>query len=260
MTMAVPFLAPSLVAFRNELNARYPNRDKASDGWIGDAAHSSRESDHNPDDDGMVHALDLDEDTDGNTADSGPELEWLSEHLRNSRDPRIKYVIYEGRIFAGRNGPSPWVWRPYVGGSNLHTKHMHTSVTYDEVGENSTAPWLPQDAAPIPEDDDDMWLHASRFTGVHLVDGGEVTWISDQATVNELAFQGVRIYRMDANEQDARYFINTRGAQIDEELLASEKAQEAYLAAIKVSGGGDGLSADEVEDVVRDVFADAGQE
>ena len=34
------FLAPSLVALRNGVNAKFPKRDKKSDGWIGDPTHS----------------------------------------------------------------------------------------------------------------------------------------------------------------------------------------------------------------------------
>jgi hypothetical protein len=56
------YLAPSLVALRAELDAKWPRRDRSSDGWIGDAAHSSRASQHNPDwssvPPGSVDALD----------------------------------------------------------------------------------------------------------------------------------------------------------------------------------------------------------
>jgi len=38
-------LARSLEPLRNEVNAAAPNRSKASDGTIGDTAHSSRASD-----------------------------------------------------------------------------------------------------------------------------------------------------------------------------------------------------------------------
>ena len=41
-------LAPSLVHARAEVNAGWPGRDKTSDGWIGDTAHQSTGSDHNP--------------------------------------------------------------------------------------------------------------------------------------------------------------------------------------------------------------------
>lgn len=42
------YLAPSLAQLRAEVNARWPKRSKASDGTIGDRAHSARTSDHNP--------------------------------------------------------------------------------------------------------------------------------------------------------------------------------------------------------------------
>lgn len=140
--MPTPYLVPSLVQLRAEANALYPNRDKSSDGWIGDAAHQSRVSDHNPDAKGAVHAFDLDEDLDGNQSDTGGELMFLAEHIRQTRDPRVKYVIYERRIFSGNGRIQPWVWRLYTG-VNAHLKHMHVSVTSTAVGEDDIRPWFP---------------------------------------------------------------------------------------------------------------------
>lgn len=60
-------LAPALVTLRDEINKRFPNRSTISDGTIGDAAHASRDSDHNPwvidtDGVGVVTAIDITED------------------------------------------------------------------------------------------------------------------------------------------------------------------------------------------------------
>ncbi|MFK0249295.1 peptidoglycan-binding protein [Amycolatopsis azurea] len=128
-------LANALVDLRNEVNIRWPSRDRASDGTIGDAAHASRSSDHNPwvKDAlgvGVVRALDVD--VDG--IDSG----WLAEYLRQrgrNGDLRLTgggYVILNRRItnndFSG--------WHAYTG-SNPHTSHLHVSFSrtrYDDRG------------------------------------------------------------------------------------------------------------------------------
>ena len=51
------------VTLRDQIDRRWPKRDKASDGWIGDAAHLARgsASDHTPNKAGVVHAIDIDE-------------------------------------------------------------------------------------------------------------------------------------------------------------------------------------------------------
>ena len=52
------------VTLRDQVNKRFPKRKKDSDGWIGDAQHAARgdQSDHNPDANGWVHAIDIDKD------------------------------------------------------------------------------------------------------------------------------------------------------------------------------------------------------
>ncbi len=127
-------LAGSLTALRNQINALSPNRSKISDGTIGDAAHSSRTSDHNPDAGGVVRGMDITHDP-VHGIDSGG----LAEALLASRDARIKYVISNGRIASGAGGPSPWIWRKYTG-KNPHNHHVHISVVSGKAGD-ATAPW-----------------------------------------------------------------------------------------------------------------------
>jgi len=123
-------LAESLKALRTQLNEAYPQRRKSSDGTIGDEAHASRSSDHNPwvkdGATGIVTAIDLTHDP-----ASGVDSQKLAEAILASRDERIKYVISNKRICSGSDGPSPWVWRKYTG-SNPHNKHMHLSVKPDK--------------------------------------------------------------------------------------------------------------------------------
>ena len=50
------------VTLRQQIDERWPARDRRSDGWIGDARHQkNRRSLHNPDKHGVVYALDIDE-------------------------------------------------------------------------------------------------------------------------------------------------------------------------------------------------------
>lgn len=113
-------VALSLEVLLEQLNEAAPFRSKISDGSIGDPAHSSRESDHNPNPLGVVCARDFTHDP-ANNADMN---EW-AEALRASRDPRIKYVIWNRRIFSSTE--APWIWRAYSG-INPHDHHMHVSV------------------------------------------------------------------------------------------------------------------------------------
>ena len=120
-------LAPSLAQLRREINARWPGRDKSTDGTIGDAAHSSRVSDHNPNARRSVNAIDIDED--------GIDA-WGLVDLAIT-DPRVNYVIYERKIWQRKHGFKP---RPYSG-INAHTKHIHVSIIQSAWAEQDTDPW-----------------------------------------------------------------------------------------------------------------------
>lgn len=118
---------------RNQINNRWKNRDKASDGWIGDSAHQARISDHNPDSKGLVHAIDIDEDLRGSKNDNV----WLADQIianarmKRAGSDRLKYVVYENQIASGTYQSTFWTWR----GDNFgHDIHMHISFT--TKGEN----------------------------------------------------------------------------------------------------------------------------
>jgi hypothetical protein len=143
-------LAKSLETLRAQVNKQYPGRSKASDGTIGDAAHSSRASDHNPHvkdgATGVVTALDLTHDP-----KNGVDIQALANALVASKDSRIKYIICNGRIVSGSGQKSPaWQWRPYTG-KNAHAKHVHISVKSAKSSYDDTSAWaLPGAAAPKP--------------------------------------------------------------------------------------------------------------
>jgi Putative peptidoglycan binding domain len=132
------FLAPSLRALFAEVNQTAPRRNKRSDGSIGDASHQARKSDHNPDRNagGVVRAIDVTHDPTG-----GCDCNRLSAKIRERRDSRVAYVIWNRRIMAGHGGPSPWVWRRYTG-QNPHDHHMHVSIQHTRAAETGGGSWL----------------------------------------------------------------------------------------------------------------------
>lgn len=130
-------VAACLEVLRKEINAMAPGRSKASDGTIGNAAHATRDSDHNPwvldNGKGVVTALDITHDP-AHGCDCGA----LAETLRANRDGRIKYVIWNRQIMSAII--SPWKWRPYSG-ANPHNKHVHISVRPEKDKFDSQASW-----------------------------------------------------------------------------------------------------------------------
>lgn len=127
-------LATSLAVLLGQVNKKWPQRSKSSDGTIGDAAHRSRPSDHNPDEDGVVKALDVTHDP-----LNGVDSHQLALGLVAARDRRIAYIIDNRKICSGEGQRNPaWVWRPYSG-SNPHNKHVHISVR--KSLRDDTTPW-----------------------------------------------------------------------------------------------------------------------
>lgn len=135
--MTAAFLVTALVQVRTEFNALSPKRDTGSDGWIGDAAHQDEVSDHNPDSQGRVLAVDIDS--------TGPwpthfdtYVEYLVARQRSGADDRLEYVIWNRRI-ASRS--SKWIWKAYSGTNDPHTGHAHFSARHDHVGNTSGRTW-----------------------------------------------------------------------------------------------------------------------
>lgn len=124
-------MAKSLEILRSQVNAKWPARSKNSDGSIGDVSHSSRASDHNPDNGGVVRAIDITHDPKG-----GFDSYAFADMLLKNQDKRLKYVISNRRIGSGPAGPSPGVWRKYTG-ANPHDHHCHISVVADSRGDDT---------------------------------------------------------------------------------------------------------------------------
>ena len=110
---------------RQQIDDSYPDRDRTSDGVVGDARHSARASDHNPDAKGIVRAIDIDRDLSGKKK---PDLmPYLADQIRHAAksDKRIAYIIFAGKIASPRMA---WRWRKYSG-INPHDHHCHISFS-----------------------------------------------------------------------------------------------------------------------------------
>jgi hypothetical protein len=133
--MAVPYLVPCLVHLREQFNHEFPDRAKGADGWIGDAAHQSGTSDHNPNAQGAVRAIDITTDL----ARPGVSLWDVCEMLRGNS--RLEYIIHMRKIASRSQG---WTWHTYTG-TDPHTNHAHFSARHDGSGWNNVAPWGVED-------------------------------------------------------------------------------------------------------------------
>lgn len=138
-------VANSLITLLSQLNQKYPDRSRISDGTIGDAAHAATASDHNVNNAGVVTALDVTHDP-----SHGLDIAALAETLRVNKDPRIKYVIANRRIFI----PPNWEWVAYNGSSDPHVNHLHISVSANPNLYDNNNQW--NLGEPMPYTDEQM--------------------------------------------------------------------------------------------------------
>jgi len=125
-----PKLCAAGETLRDQIDKAFVDRDKTSDGWIGDARHAATESDHNPDYSdknsqwAWVRAIDIDKDLGGAANNS----DYLADQIRlcaKAGESRIAYCIFKGRLASPKKS---WAWRPYSGFSR-HDHHIHVSFT-----------------------------------------------------------------------------------------------------------------------------------
>jgi hypothetical protein len=138
-----PKLSHAATQLRDQINDCFPERDRASDGWIADIRHmrSGKPSDHIPDKN-WVRAIDIDADLLGK---SKPEImpdlaDEIRAFAKRDAKKRITYIIFNGRIASPILG---WKWRKYTG-ANKHIKHAHISFAKkaDEVSAFFQIPML----------------------------------------------------------------------------------------------------------------------
>lgn len=176
------FLNPALSRFRQEVNARWPNRDKTSDGTIGDAAHQASSSDHNPDTDGSVDAWDMDV--------NGVDV-WACINAALAHEA-IQYVIYNRRITSRSMAGGLGTWHPY-NGVNPHDKHVHFNTR--AIFEHSVSPWFPAPKATeedLTPEQDRMLKNLDALNTALLGDADEVKGVNGNKTYPLRLTQRVR--------------------------------------------------------------------
>lgn len=162
-------------------------------GTIGDTAHAGEVSDHNPSkeahDLGAVDASDFMIGPHFTTAQANAVVDTLVAN----RDPRIAYIIWQGRIISST--VSPWIWRKY-NGSDQHVNHFHISV--NDLHETDISEWkgitmtiTPDDADVIldrmgarlrnaPADTGDVFVKAMRAVAWQYPNSFEVLNVSSK--------------------------------------------------------------------------------
>lgn len=161
-------IAKSLDVLRSEINTRWPDRNKASDGVIGDAAHAASASDHNPNQQGVVCAFDITHDP------AGCDGSTVFALLVSRRHPCLKYVIWNRTVVRAYDKPGlpAWTPSPYTG-ADPHTNHVHVSVGVGRDGQ-SQPPYDDLDSWGVltpaqPEGDGDLTKDENAALGSILV-------------------------------------------------------------------------------------------
>ena len=124
-------LSKAGIQLREQIDDCFPDRDRASDGWLADARHMrAGKSDHIPDAQSWVRAIDVD----ANLNKSKGTSVYLADQIREyaKANGRIAYVIHMGKISSRK---SLWRWVKYSG-INAHNHHIHVSFNKDQ-DENS---------------------------------------------------------------------------------------------------------------------------
>lgn len=144
----------SLTTLQAQLDKAFPGRSHASDGFIADDQHSTS-SDHYPHKYPALGAVPVVTAFDGTHDPAhGCDNRLVCEAIRQSRDPRVKYVISNGELFSGyaTSSRAAWTWGPYTGSSDPHRTHFHVSVVATAIAD-STRPWsIGADMALTPEE------------------------------------------------------------------------------------------------------------
>lgn len=194
-------LTKGLQNLRDQVNEAFPDRDKASDGTIGDLAHQHETSSHNPDDTSgstpewngdsdstpEVRAWDMDSDL----RSPGVSAQDVVDHIRRlpGISGRIRYMIYNRKIYRAANG---WAAETYTGPS-AHTEHIHFTGAFTQAADNNTSfDYRLEDLVALTDDDINKIVAAVAAMKVQV---GSEFWRTDSA----IGYTARKSYEIQAN-------------------------------------------------------------
>ena len=135
---------PSLDEGHAQLNVRFPNRDKKSDGLWGNTAHKQSASSHNGDKSGKpewrdgdskdeVRARDWDKDLKDPNATMEQVVQMWVARARDGKMPWLRYLIYNKRIWHRKDGFKTRVYK----GKNTHGEHVHANTEFSQKADET---------------------------------------------------------------------------------------------------------------------------
>lgn len=160
-------LTAGLRNLQRQLTEAFPERH-LPDGWLGDAAHRSRTSGHNPDDTpGSKPAWDGDPDKTPEaraldvSADLGPGVraQTVVDHIRRlpGLSSVIRYIIHDGWIYHVRMA----FGAERYDGENPHTHHIHFEGAWSQGADNNDTFDFRLEMVPVSlTESDKNWIKA----------------------------------------------------------------------------------------------------
>lgn len=216
-------VVPALEDLKDQLNDAFPDRDKSSDGAIGDYEHQQGDSSHNPDDTDH-HNAEYDDDSDNIEEVRARDFDINLNHPDvNAQDVVnhlvagakcgdfwwLRYIIYNKKMYHKNDG---WNAKNYTG-SNTHEHHFHVNNDFNQNADNASGVNYRLNQLT---GDDDMQLDDNLFT-----DEPSSSWTSryptSDATVrNAMAFAAYDSYDAETVAKELRTMITQLQQAVDE--------------------------------------------